>query len=90
MTEPAHPPSGGAHPPTGGGGGSGVGKAWGFAILAIVLIMTGVLAMLGQQVQVLLQAIAQGIGMLFQMIKMNISSILILIAAYWAIKALKK
>lgn len=76
--------------PSSGGGGSKLGMAWGFAILAVLLIMSGSLGMLGQQVQSFFQSVAQGIGSFFQMLKMSITPILIVLASLWAIKALNK
>lgn len=85
MSDPAHPPAGGHSDD-----GSKVGKAWGFAILFIVLAMSGALEMFGQQFQVFIQSMANGFGSLFQVIKMNMSAILIALATFWVIKALRK
>jgi hypothetical protein len=74
MSDPVKPAAAGK--PSGDGG---VGKAWGFAILAIVVVFSGVIGILGDQ-----------IGHLFQIMRMNAGPILGIAAVAFLMKGSKK
>lgn len=50
---------------------SKLGMAWGFAILFIVLVMSGVIGALGSELGVFFSNITNSIGNFFQMLRIN-------------------
>ncbi len=76
------------HPPSGGG--SKLGNAWGLAILAIVVIMSGAIAMLGSQLGAFFQALTASLANFLQVMKMNAGPLLGLVALILIFLAMKK
>lgn len=76
----------------GGGHGGGVSKAWGFAILAIVLIYSGILESLGDQLGFFLTRLTTSLANFLQVLKNNfqfLMAVAVIIFIGLAIKANK-
>ena len=74
--------------------GSGTGKMWGMVLILIVLVFSGVLSGLAEQlsrfITLIFGSITNSIGNFFMMLMVNKSAIFLTLAAVWLVRLMRK